>query len=69
MSEFDPAHNWETFKVHSARTTRIEFAEIGRSESFGQSDCQVYGYPFLAMKICLKEGAESHILIIGELSL
>jgi len=68
MSDFDPSHDWDTFRVYNATTALIEYAEMNRSESFIDSDCHIYGYPFLALRICIMNGVAPNALIIGQYS-
>ena len=65
-STFDPIHqDWDVFTVANASTLQIEFSEL-QNESFDPLvDCQIYRYPYLALQICLKQGAEPNILAIG----
>jgi hypothetical protein len=63
-SEFDPQHNWDVFTVSNASTLQIEFS-LDETESFQDTDCQIYGYPYLAVQICMKQGAAPNILAIG----
>lgn len=63
-SEFDPGNPWDVFTVANASTLQIEFSLLD-SDSFSPSDCQIYGYPYLAVQICLKQGVAPHILSLG----
>lgn len=64
-SDFDPQHDWDVFTVSNASTFQIEFS-LNETESMDPSvDCQIYGYPYLAVQICLHAGDSPHILKIG----
>ena len=66
-STFDTSHDWDYFKVDNASTVQIEFSELlNVTEGFSDTDCQVYGYPYLALKICLKQDHAPHHILIGE---
>ena len=47
-SEFDPQHDWDVFTVSNASTLQIEFSLLD-SEPFNSTDCQIYGYRYLAV--------------------
>jgi len=64
-SEFDPNHAWTTLKVNNATTVQMEFSYSGTTDTFALEDCQIYGYPFLALQICMKAGNEANRLIAG----
>jgi hypothetical protein len=63
-SEFDPQHDWDVFTVSNASTLQVEFSLLD-SESFNSTDCQIYGYPYLAVQICLKQGVAPNVMSIG----
>jgi hypothetical protein len=67
-SAFDPTHQqWTNFKVHNASTLQVEvsFPNVSAADIFLDNECQTYGYPYLAMRMCLKQGAKPHQLIAG----
>ena len=70
-SEFDPANpTWDVFSVKNASTFQIEFLPLESNVVFNvSSDCHIYGYPYLALQICLRQGISTNVLIIGNLSL
>jgi hypothetical protein len=61
-STFDPDHDWDTFRVN-ASTAQVEYAIMNKSEDFNDHECETYGYPFLAMRLCLKQIMTNGILI------
>jgi hypothetical protein len=61
-STFDPSHDWDTFRVN-ASTTQVEYAIMNKSEEFSDHECETYGYPFLAIRLCLKQTMINGILI------
>jgi hypothetical protein len=61
-STFDPGHDWDTFRVN-ASTVQVEYAIMNESEDFSDHECETYGYPFLAMRLCLKQTMTNGILI------
>lgn len=64
-AEFDTKHDWDVFTVSNASTLQIEF-DSSDSDSFdNETDCQIYGYPYLAVQICLKQGSAPNILSLG----
>ena len=53
--DFDPAHEWDVFEVFNATTEQIEFSPLESDVTFDvATDCQIYGYRYLALGICLK---------------
>jgi hypothetical protein len=64
-SEFDPRDDWDVFTVANASTLQIEFSLLGNESFDPATDCQIYGYPYLAVQICLKQGTASNILALG----
>lgn len=68
--QFDSAHDWDAFRVDNASTTQIEFSMEESTERFTSlTDCQLYGYPYLALQICLKQGTASNKVILGKVLL
>lgn len=64
--QFDPAHDWDVFTVDNASIIQIEFSMEESTENFTPStDCQLYGFPYLALQICLKQGTASNNLVLG----
>ena len=64
-SEFDSQNKWDVFTVANASTLQIEFYVL-QAESFDPvTDCQIYGCPYLAIQICLKQGSAPNILALG----
>lgn len=67
-SEFDSEHgDWDVFTVDNASTLQIEFSTVG-PVSFNDTDCSIYGYPYLAVQICLKQGTAPYIVFLGSSS-
>ena len=67
-SDFDREHgNWDVFTVANASTIQIEFSTVG-PVLFNDTDCSIYGYPYLAVQICLKQGTEPNIVFLGSSS-
>jgi hypothetical protein len=67
-TEFDPMHKqWTDLIVHNSSTVQMEvsFLDDSGESVFIDDDCQIYGYPYLAVRICLKYGDELNILIAG----
>lgn len=63
-SEFDVNHQWDSLTVENAVTLQLEFSPPAADISFESTECRFYGYPYLALQICLKEGAASHIVLL-----
>ena len=57
---FDSEFPWDTFRVN-ANATLIEYAILNETEEL--YNCNVYGYPFNAFKVCLKDYWENHIIV------
>ena len=63
--QFDSS-NWNVFQVKNASTIQIEFENkdfVGAKDSLNLA-CQVYGYPYLALEICLAAGSEANEILI-----
>lgn len=63
-SEFDVNHLWDSLTVDNAVTLQLEFSPPAADVIFESTECQFYGYPYLALQICLKEGAASNIVLL-----
>ena len=64
--EFDPS-NWDVFQVKNASAIQIEFKSrnvVGAKDPQNLV-CEVYGYPYLALEICLAAGSEDNDILIG----
>jgi hypothetical protein len=61
-STFDPDHDWDSFRVN-ASIIQVEYAIMNKSEDFSDHECEIYGYPFLAMRLYLKQIMMNGILI------
>lgn len=67
-TEFDPGHpDWNVFLVENASTIQIEFAPYKSNNTFLDSECHIYGYPYLAIQICLSS-LDTNVLIVGNSS-
>jgi hypothetical protein len=64
-SEFDVNHQWDSLNVDDAVTLQLEFSPLAADVNFESPDCQIYGYPYLALQICLKEGPAPHTVFLG----
>lgn len=67
-SAFDPMHpQWTNFKANNASTVQMEitFSDNDAENVFLDDDCQIFGYPYLAIRICLRYGANTNQLIAG----
>ena len=67
-SDFDPTYRqWTNLQVHNASTLQMEisFPQATAADLFFKGECQVYGYPYLALRICLQHGSSSNELIAG----
>lgn len=65
QTQFDPDHPWTTFKVQNASTVQMEFSYPQQDVVFVGGECQMYGYPYLAMEICMKQGDMPHQVFVG----
>jgi hypothetical protein len=68
-TQFDPEHPWTTFKVNNASTVQMEFSYPQRNILFVGDECQIYGYPYLAMEVCMKQADMPHQILVGTLFL
>ena len=64
-TQFDADHPWTALKVNNASTVQMEFAYPTTSSIFNETDCRMYGYPYLAIQICLTSGDASNQMIAG----
>lgn len=63
-SEFDKSHDWTVFKVDSATTIQMEFSPLNNDYVFNPTDCRIYGYPYLALQVCLVQGPDTHLILL-----
>ena len=64
LATFDPDHQWDSFRVADAMTMQLEFWNVDVAPSFRDDECQLYGYPFLAIQICFKGGSAQNNMIL-----
>lgn len=64
-SQFDVNHPWDSLSVDDAVTVQLEFSPLPADVNFEGHDCRFYGYPYLAMQICVKEGPAPNTIFFG----